>query len=62
VRSELYGEHVLSAGCWCAPIIMHVPPKGAAQPVIVANTRDADRLAELGITDVVVSPDVPRQR
>lgn len=56
-------KHIpVSDTCWCAPIVMHVPPKHAAsQAVIVSNPRDADRLAQLGFTDVVVSPDVPTQ-
>lgn len=57
-----HSEHTTSPACWCAPIVMHVPPAGSQRPVIVANVRDADRLAALGITDVVVSPDVPTQR
>lgn len=58
----LYGDHqhTLSPACWCAPIVLHVPAgHGAA---LVHDVRDADRLAQLGITDVVVSPDVPPQR
>lgn len=55
-------DHTLSPGCWCAPVVVHVPPDATVDtPFIVANVRDADRLAELGITNVVVSPDVPRQ-
>lgn len=61
VSKEDPWEHTMSPACWCAPIVMHVPPRGLP-PVIVTNARDADRLAELGITDVVISPDVPRQR
>ena len=56
-------DHTLSPGCWCAPVVIHVPPDATVDPpFIVANVRDADRLAELGITNVVVSPDVPNQR
>lgn len=44
----------LRDGCWCAPLVLHVPPQGG--PVVVESVRDADRLAQLGFTDVVVRP------
>ena len=53
--------HDLGRGCWCAPIVLHVPPGGVG-PTMVDTVRDADRLAALGITDVIVRPDVPQQR
>jgi hypothetical protein len=56
-------QHTLSPECWCDPIIVHVPPSGTLLPVVVANTREADRLAQLGFTAAVVeSPDVPNER
>ena len=52
-------DHTLSPACWCAPIVAHVQGKD----LIVQSVRDADRLAELGVTqNVVVSPHVPGQR
>lgn len=55
-------DHTLSPGCWCAPIVVHVPPGvPGTRPIVVSNPRDADRLAQLGFTDVVVTPDVPTQ-
>lgn len=51
-------EHTLSPACWCDPLVVHVSRNG---PAVVTNARDAERLAELGITNVVVSPDVPTQ-
>jgi hypothetical protein len=53
-------EHTLSPECWCAPIVLHIPVRQGI--AFVHDMRDADRLAALGITDVVVSPDVPPQR
>jgi len=42
----------------CAPVVLHIGPDGTAS---VDNVRDADRLAQLGVTDVVVRPAVPPQ-
>jgi len=56
--SNPYHEHTLSPACWCAPVVLHIGPDGTAS---VDNVRDADRLAQLGVTDVVVRPAVPPQ-
>lgn len=38
---------------------MHVPPAGVDGTLVVDLIRDADRLAALGITDVVVRKEGP---
>jgi hypothetical protein len=40
--------------------VLHVPAERGA-PMQVSSVRDADRLAELNVLDVIVTPDVPPQ-
>lgn len=47
-------DHTMSPGCWCAPVVLHVPPQGSGEPAMVDTVRDAERLAQLGVVNVAV--------